>query len=113
MSKSSSNPLYSVYISYSHKDADWKDRILRYLSPLEAQGTVTFWKDTKLRAGAEWGREISEQRSRVSAAILLISSAFLSSDYIVEQEVPALLRQREETGCVCFQFSVCLAHGGR
>jgi hypothetical protein len=89
---------FRVYISYSHPDAEWKDRILKHLMPLEAQGRLILWDDSRLQAGMMWEDEISRQRAQASIAILLISAHFLSSDHITQEEVPDLLRHRDETG---------------
>ncbi len=35
----------TVFISYSHKDEIWKDRLRPHLKVLEQQGQITIWKE--------------------------------------------------------------------
>src|SRR5262245_5809060 len=87
-----------VYISYSHKDAQWKDRILEHLKPLASSGRLEFWEDSRIGVGVEWEKENAFQRSQSSVAILLITASFLSSDHIMGTEVPDLLSRRDQAG---------------
>jgi hypothetical protein len=48
----------TVFISYSHKDEDWKDRLLEHLGALKPQGGIEVWDDRKIRGGDEWPAEI-------------------------------------------------------
>ena len=36
----------TVFVSYSHRDELWKDRLGRYLGVLEEAGRITIWDDT-------------------------------------------------------------------
>jgi hypothetical protein len=47
-----STPL--VFISYSHRDRRWLDRLLVHLRPLERAGAIRAWADTALAAGSDW-----------------------------------------------------------
>jgi hypothetical protein len=85
----------SIFISYSHKDKAYKDELLRHLSMLERQGIVKFWDTSHIPAGADWAHEIDEAIKNSKAAILLISPDFLASDYVIDQELPALLKRAE------------------
>lgn len=37
-----------VFISYSHKDEDWKNRLQTQLAVLENQGLLSVWEDRKI-----------------------------------------------------------------
>ena len=40
----------TVFISYSHKDEDWKDRLVTHLGVLAQQGVLEVWdKGEKIR----------------------------------------------------------------
>ena len=67
-----------VFISYSHRDSEYLDRILVHLRPLERAGVVDQWSDTKLRAGDRWKEQIRLALSATRVAILLISADFLA-----------------------------------
>jgi len=89
----------TVFISYSHHDEAWKDKLVPHLQALEQAGVgLHVWHDRKIDGGDKWYPEILEAMAEAAAAILLISSDFLSSGFCVQEEVPALLKRQEEQG---------------
>jgi tetratricopeptide (TPR) repeat protein len=87
-----------VFISYSHRDAHWLDRLQVYLAPLERRGSVRRWDDTLIASGQRWEREITEALQRARVAVLLVSAEFLASDFISRVELPNLLGAAEDQG---------------
>ena len=87
-----------IFISYSHKDKKYLDRLLVYLSPLQKDGLFDLWVDTKLKAGDKWKIEIENALKRARAAILLVSADFLASGFIVDNELPTLLKKAKLEG---------------
>jgi len=87
-----------LFISYSHKDRSTLDRLLVHLKPLEREGVVDAWNDTRIEAGADWKREVENALEHARAAILLVTADFLASDFIVENELPPLLHSAENRG---------------
>lgn len=88
----------NVFISYSHKDEKWKNRIVKQLTTLEKQGKLSVWDDRKINAGSDWLPEIENAINDCYIALLLISADFLTSDFILRKEVPQLLQRREKDG---------------
>jgi len=99
-----SNP--TVFISYSHKDEEWKDRIAAQLAVLEHEGILEEWDDRKIGGGDEWYEQIQQAMDRACVAILLVSADFLNSDFIRREEVPKLLQRREQEGLRVFPVIV-------
>lgn len=87
-----------VFISYSHLDRDYLDRLLVHLKPLETEGLIDLWVDTYLRPGDRWKKEIEKALTRATVAILIVSADFLASDFITNNELPPILRNAEEKG---------------
>ncbi|MGH7600157.1 MAG: TIR domain-containing protein, partial [bacterium] len=88
------NPL-KVFISYSHKDEEWKDRLLPHLNVLAKQNRLEVWDDRRIAAGDDWLPEIEQAINSCHVALLLISANFLTSNFIIGEEVPRLLRRRQ------------------
>jgi tetratricopeptide (TPR) repeat protein len=91
-------PTPTVFLSYSHKDEIWKDRLVAHLNVLEREGLLQTWNDGQIRAGADWLPEIQGAMQRARVAVLLLSADFLRSDFIRGREVPELLARRNGGG---------------
>jgi hypothetical protein len=89
----------TVFISYSHKDEAWKDKLLPQLRALEQAGVdMKVWQDRQIDAGAAWYPEIQEAMADAAVAVLLISADFLASGFCIKEEVPFLLERQEKQG---------------
>ncbi|MCP5518558.1 MAG: toll/interleukin-1 receptor domain-containing protein [Verrucomicrobiales bacterium] len=88
----------SIFISYSHQDEAWKDRLMTHLDPLSGETGFEVWEDRRIAAGDDWQGEIEAAMERCRLAVLLVSADFLQSKFIKTREVPALLRRREKDG---------------
>jgi Tol biopolymer transport system component len=87
-----------VFLSYSHADEPWMQRLRTMLAPLERQGVLSFWVDTDIRLGDEWRNEIEAALASSVAAVLLVSPEFLASRFIADIELPVLLRRVQQDG---------------
>src|SRR6266851_7669241 len=94
-----------VFISYSHADSEdpdpskrYLDRLLQFLEPLRAQDQLSIWSDRDIESGADWNASIQDALDNASAAVLLVSPAFLASKYIHNSELPILLKRSRDRG---------------
>jgi hypothetical protein len=87
-----------VFISYSHADKEWLERLKRHLKPLVREGQLDYWDDTHIQPGDDWKQEIRTALDRAQVAVLLISADFFASDFIDETELPPLLAAAQAKG---------------
>ena len=96
----------TVFISYSHKDEVWKERLSTQLRVLQMQGELDVWDDRRIEAGEDWHPEIETAMAQASVAILMVSADFLTSNFILGEEVPRLLERRHNEGLRVFPVIV-------
>ena len=85
----------TVFISYSHKDEAWKDRLVSHLGVLQRERLLDLWDDRRIGAGEDWHQEIQESIAKASVAILLVSAEFLTSKFILMEVVQRLLERHK------------------
>jgi hypothetical protein len=91
-----------VFISYSHQDEVWKDRLVTHLSVLEEEGFLRTWNDRRIGAGEEWFEEIRQAMAEACVAVVLVSASSLSSKFIRHEELPRLFERRAAEGVSVF-----------
>jgi hypothetical protein len=84
-----------VFVSYSHKDKRWLEKLRTALAPLMRGEKLDVWDDTHIAPGTKWADEINTAIARARVAVLLVSPDFLASPYVHEVELPAMLRQQK------------------
>lgn len=87
-----------IFISYSHKDEAWKDALKQQLQVLQLHTEFAVWDDRQIQVGDNWQPAIEQAIAQAKVAILLVSSDFLSSEFVTRQEIPKFLQRREQEG---------------
>ncbi len=85
-SKKELNPI-KVFVSYSHKDIEFKSELLSHLSPLIRLSEVAVWEDGQLIPGQQWKSEILLKLNEADIVLCLISSDFISSEFCYSIEL--------------------------
>jgi hypothetical protein len=87
-----------VFVSYSRKDEAWKDQVVRHMGILESWGLLHLWSDARIAIGEDWRRRIQQAMDESQVALLLVSADFLTSRFILDEEVPRLFELHEQSG---------------
>lgn len=78
-----------AFISYSHKDTKYRERLSVHLKPLERLGGIQTWYDRKLYVGDDLGASIDENLHDSDIFIAIVSPDYLASYYCYEKEMTA------------------------
>ena len=95
-----------VFISYSHKDAKWLEKLKQFLRPLEDKELIRVWDDTEIRPGSDWLGDIRKALESARVAVFLVTQNFLDSPFIREKELPVLIDAAQNRGCLIFWIAV-------
>ena len=87
-----------VFVSYSHDDDRWRKRVVGQLAVLAEQGLIELCDDRTIGAGEDWLETLNEQMLKARIGMLLISASFLTSRFILDEEVPKLFARHKQAG---------------
>jgi len=82
-----------IFISYSHKDDNYKVELLKQLSNLQRDGIIDGWHDRKILPGEKWDDSIKKALYECEVVLFLISADFMASDYINNTEIKISLER--------------------
>ena len=69
----SASKLITVFISYSHADRRFLDRLHVFLKPLERERFIDWWDDTRITPGDDWRKAIKDALDTTQVALLMLS----------------------------------------
>jgi len=81
-----------VFVSYSHLDKDWLNRFREIFAADIRNDRISYWDDSEIKPGDTWFEGIGKAIDHTRVAILLVSPNFLTSQFIMEEEVPRILQ---------------------
>ena len=87
-----------IFISYSHEDNRWRERLVKALAPYARNDEIELFDDSQIQPGADWAQLLDREMARANVAVLLVTSAFLASKFIATVELPRILERAKEGG---------------
>ncbi len=91
-----------VFISYSHKDAFWMEKIKGLLEREMESHEIHLWDDTGIETGQDWEKEINNALATSCVALALVSDDFCASEFIRQKELPVMAEAADKKECVFF-----------
>lgn len=82
-----------VAISYAHADDRLKQSFVSHVQSAVNQGMIKQWDDRWIPAGSTWQAEIDDRFMEADVVVLLVSEAFLASQFCMQKEVPLVLER--------------------
>ncbi len=95
-----------IFISYCHKDELWFERVREQLAVLEREGLIDPFEDTRIGAGEDWFARLDREMLEARIALLLISASFLTSPFIIKEEIPRLVSKHQGDGMLLYPLLV-------
>lgn len=97
----------NLFISYAREDRPIAETLHAYLKPLIAQGKLRVFIDTEeIEKGEEWHKKITDQLHSADAFLFLVSQHFFRSNYVIETEMPAMIKRYREEQVEVWPFLV-------
>jgi O-acetyl-ADP-ribose deacetylase (regulator of RNase III) len=81
----------SVFVSYARKDEGLLEKLRDHLGGLRTGGYIKDWTDGQITPGQEWEPEIIRRLDEADIILLLVTSAFLGSEFIGRVELAGAL----------------------
>ncbi len=87
-----------VFVSYARANQELAKRFLKKFREQTAPSKryqYVFWRDGDILVGEKWHDAIQRALERCNVGLVLVSPAFLGSQYIQDHELPKLLRGKK------------------
>lgn len=99
-----------IFISYSHVDMKYKERLLTTLKPLEQIYNIDVWHDGKILAGGNINEKVLAELECSNIVLLLVTPNFLASWYCMEVELKKSINRMKKGGCIVIpvMFQECV-----
>jgi len=85
----------TIFVSYARANRDLATRFLkkfREQAVPSKQYHYTFWRDNDILVGEKWHEEIQKALGQCDVGLVLVSPAFLGSQYIEDHELPKFVK---------------------
>jgi hypothetical protein len=98
-----SAPTVNVFLSWCHRDAAEKERLVPLLTDqlaLLADVRVRWWEDSHLLCGEQFGPEIGQRIAESDYGLMLLSPAYFASSFISKHELPRFVGADGDRGAL-------------
>ena len=88
------------FLSYAHDDAAAFRTLKPHLTALKRGFGLAMWTDHEITPGTVWEAAIATAIAEAQVFVLMLSPAFIESDYVYGKELPAIRERRIDGGAL-------------
>lgn len=85
-----------AFISYSHKDENYLERLKVHLAQMKREGIIAEWTDKEIHAGSSLDNEINNALATSEIFLALVSPDYIASNYCYEKEFETAQKMQDE-----------------
>jgi hypothetical protein len=100
----------NIFIAFAEQDRDVRDNLLRQMNLVAPKLGWNIWSSKEIKAGEKWDDEIRMRLMDSEMVILLLSTDFFNSSYIMEKELPAVLARHKQGKCKVIPVLARICH---
>ncbi len=89
----------NIFIAFANQDREVRDKMLRQMNLVKDRQGWNIWSAKEIKAGERWDEEIKQRLMDSEVVILLLSTDFFNSKYIVETELPKVIEKHKAGDC--------------
>ena len=102
----------TIFISYSHKNMKYKNKLLTSLEALKQSYNIESWHDGMINAGGNIDENVKHVLEKSDIVLLLITDSYLASYYCMKIELEKAIEREKQGICkvvpVIFEESVLI-----
>jgi internalin A len=97
------NKMRKIFISYSKKNVEYKERLVEHLKLLKIFDIADSWDDSRLaeNGGKEWHDTIQKELQESDMIVYMLSVDFFNSSYILNHEVSNIMNEHHDKKVLC------------
>ncbi len=88
-----------IFIAFANEDRDVSDKLLAQMNLLKTREHWDIWASHEIKTGSVWSEEIKARLNDSEIVVLLMSSSFFNSNYILDIELPAIIEKHRVGNC--------------
>lgn len=90
----------TAFISYSHQDMKYKEKLLNHFSSINKAYDIDIWHDGCINAGGDINREVLKNLDSANLILLLLSPSYISSDFCYNIEMKRAFERYKNGECL-------------
>lgn len=94
------SPKIKCVISYAHSDENLFKKFFEHLNAISRTYPLQIWTDRRIKAGQDIDKNIEKHFNEAEIIFILVSCAYVNSDYCYEKELEIAYRRHNASKCI-------------